>query len=105
MLAEPCLAYINPCSLLHHMVHPNTGMCLCHCHMLLLRAFQVNFIDTYHRSGLYPRSTFPAGLGEEGAGTVVEVGPGELVTATTVHYVITCSSYTRIHLRPLLLCC
>jgi hypothetical protein len=38
---------------------------------------QVNFIDTYHRSGLYPRTTFPAGLGEEGAGTVVEVGPGE----------------------------
>jgi hypothetical protein len=42
-----------------------------------LQSFQVNFIDTYHRSGLYPRSSFPAGLGEEGAGTVVEVGPGE----------------------------
>ncbi|WIA35499.1 hypothetical protein OEZ86_003928 [Tetradesmus obliquus] len=49
----------------------------------------VNFIDTYHRSGLYPRSTFPAGLGEEGAGTVVEVGPGVtgLAVGDSVGYV------------------
>jgi NADPH:quinone reductase-like Zn-dependent oxidoreductase len=36
----------------------------------------VNFIDTYFRSGLYPRAAFPSGLGEEGAGTVEAVGPG-----------------------------
>lgn len=36
----------------------------------------VNFIDTYFRSGLYPRPSFPSGLGEEGAGTVEAVGPG-----------------------------
>lgn len=33
----------------------------------------VNFIDTYHRTGLYPL-TLPSGLGMEGAGTVVAVG-------------------------------
>lgn len=37
----------------------------------------VNFIDTYFRSGLYPRPSYPSGLGEEGAGTVEAVGPGE----------------------------
>lgn len=36
---------------------------------------QVNFIDTYFRSGLYPRQ-LPTGLGEEGAGTVEAVGAG-----------------------------
>lgn len=38
-----------------------------------LAAVGVNFIDTYHRSGLYPMP-LPAGLGLEGAGTVSEVG-------------------------------
>ncbi len=33
----------------------------------------VNFIDTYHRSGLYPVD-LPSGLGSEGAGTVVATG-------------------------------
>jgi len=33
----------------------------------------VNFIDTYHRSGLYPLP-LPSGLGLEGAGTVVAIG-------------------------------
>lgn len=37
----------------------------------------VNYIDTYHRSGLYPRPSFPSALGEEGAGTVEAVGAGE----------------------------
>ncbi len=35
----------------------------------------VNFIDTYHRSGLYP-VPLPAVLGEEGAGVVDAVGAG-----------------------------
>jgi len=35
----------------------------------------VNFIDTYQRSGAYPMS-LPYVVGSEGAGTVVEVGPG-----------------------------
>ena len=35
----------------------------------------VNFIDVYFRTGLYPRP-LPFGCGLEGAGTVLEVGPG-----------------------------
>jgi NADPH2:quinone reductase len=35
----------------------------------------VNYIDTYHRSGLYPLET-PFGVGLEGAGTVSAVGSG-----------------------------
>ncbi len=38
-------------------------------------AIGVNFIDTYHRSGLYTVS-LPSGLGSEAAGVVEEVGPG-----------------------------
>jgi NADPH2:quinone reductase len=38
-------------------------------------AVGVNFIDTYHRSGLYPLP-LPTGLGSEGAGVVEAVGPG-----------------------------
>ena len=36
-------------------------------------AVGLNFIDTYHRSGLYPVK-LPSGLGMEGAGIVLEVG-------------------------------
>jgi NADPH2:quinone reductase len=38
-------------------------------------AIGLNFIDTYHRSGLYPLS-FPAGLGVEAAGVVEAKGDG-----------------------------
>lgn len=38
-------------------------------------AIGVNFIDTYHRTGLYPVA-LPSGLGLEGAGEVIEVGAG-----------------------------
>src|SRR5262245_10810009 len=38
-------------------------------------AVGVNYIDTYHRSGLYPLP-LPTGLGSEGAGVVEAVGPG-----------------------------
>lgn len=38
-------------------------------------AIGVNYIDTYHRSGLYPQ-TLPFVPGSEGAGDVIEVGPG-----------------------------
>ena len=36
----------------------------------------VNFVDIYHRTGLYGQPALPAGLGVEGAGTVERVGPG-----------------------------
>jgi len=38
-------------------------------------AIGVNFIDTYHRTGLYPLP-LPSGLGSEAAGVVEAVGPG-----------------------------
>ncbi len=38
-------------------------------------AIGVNFIDTYHRSGLY-KLPLPTGLGKEGAGVVTEIGEG-----------------------------
>lgn len=38
-------------------------------------AIGVNYIDTYHRSGLY-KLALPSGLGTEGAGIVEAVGPG-----------------------------
>jgi NADPH:quinone reductase len=40
-----------------------------------LAACGINFIDTYHRTGLYPLP-LPSGLGLEGAGTVDAVGEG-----------------------------
>lgn len=38
-------------------------------------AVGLNYIDTYHRSGLYPMP-LPSGLGLEGAGVVEAIGPG-----------------------------
>jgi NADPH2:quinone reductase len=38
-------------------------------------AVGVNFIDTYHRSGLYPLP-LPSGIGSEAAGVVEAIGPG-----------------------------
>jgi NADPH:quinone reductase len=42
--------------------------------LVRIEAAGVNFIDVYKRTGLYP-IPLPATLGEEGAGTVVAVGP------------------------------
>ena len=39
------------------------------------RAIGVNFVDVYHRTGLYPL-TLPSGLGSEGAGVVTALGSG-----------------------------
>ena len=39
------------------------------------RAIGLNFIDTYHRSGLYPLP-LPTGIGMEAAGVVQAVGAG-----------------------------
>jgi len=40
------------------------------------RAVGLNFIDTYHRSGLYPVAALPSGLGLEAAGVIEAVGEG-----------------------------
>jgi NADPH2:quinone reductase len=46
-------------------------------HVLLKHtAIGLNYIDTYHRSGLYPIQTFPSGIGLEAAGVVERVGEG-----------------------------
>jgi NADPH2:quinone reductase len=39
-------------------------------------AVGLNFIDVYHRSGLYPVAELPAVIGMEGAGKVIETGEG-----------------------------
>ncbi len=36
-------------------------------------AIGLNYIDTYHRSGLYPVQ-LPSGIGLEGAGKITEIG-------------------------------
>ena len=41
---------------------------------VLHTAIGLNFIDTYHRSGLYPEA-LPCGLGSEAAGVVEAIGP------------------------------
>lgn len=53
-------------------------------------AIGINFIDTYHRSGLYPLPALPHGLGTEAAGVVEAVGsdvtevkPGDRVAFVT----------------------
>ncbi|MDQ8700835.1 quinone oxidoreductase [Hyphomicrobium sp. LHD-15] len=46
------------------------------------RAAGLNYIDVYHRTGLYPLANLPAVIGMEGAGDVVAVGEG--VTSFTV---------------------
>ena len=37
------------------------------------KAIGLNYIDTYHRSGLYPLK-LPSGIGGEGAGIITKVG-------------------------------
>ncbi len=39
------------------------------------KAVGLNYIDTYHRTGLYPIPALPGVIGMEGAGEVVELGP------------------------------
>jgi len=64
-------------------------------------AVGVNFIDTYHRSGLYP-SALPAILGREGAGVVEAVGPRvkDFKRGDRVAYVDPSGSYAEVLLRP-----
>lgn len=40
------------------------------------RAAGLNYIDVYHRTGLYPLASLPAVIGMEGAGDVVALGEG-----------------------------
>jgi len=64
-------------------------------------AVGLNFIDTYHRSGLYP-VPLPATIGMEGAGVVEAVGPKvkEFKKGDRVAYSNPIGSYAEIVLRP-----
>lgn len=52
------------------------------------QAVGLNFIDIYHRTGLYPVPELPSGIGLEAAGVVEAVGPGvsEVATGDRVAY-------------------
>jgi NADPH:quinone reductase len=64
-------------------------------------AIGVNFIDTYHRSGLYPLP-LPSGLGGEGAGVVEAVGPGvsHVQAGDRVAYAGGVGSYADLRVMP-----
>ena len=58
-------------------------------------AVGVNYIDTYHRTGLYPLPALPAVLGREAAGVVVAAGPdvAELRAGDRVAYPMSAGAY------------
>jgi NADPH:quinone reductase len=64
-------------------------------------AIGVNFIDTYHRSGLYPQA-LPFIPGSEGAGEVIEVGAGvtDLKVGDRVAYAGSGGGYATERLMP-----
>lgn len=64
-------------------------------------AVGLNFIDVYHRSGLYPMQ-MPLTLGMEGAGVVEAVGPKvkEFKVGDRVAYANPIGSYAEVLLRP-----
>jgi NADPH:quinone reductase len=65
-------------------------------------AIGVNFIDVYHRSGLYPLE-LPSGLGKEAAGTVTAVGDAvtRVAVGDRVSYVSApLGAYAEAHLVP-----
>ena len=64
-------------------------------------AIGVNFVDTYHRSGLYPLP-LPGGLGSEAAGVVEAVGPGvtHVRPGDRVAYTGVPGSYSEVRVMP-----
>ena len=64
-------------------------------------AIGLNYIDTYHRSGLYPLP-LPLTLGSEGAGVVEAVGPGvsEFKVGNRVAYAQPIGAYAEVLIRP-----
>ena len=65
-------------------------------------AIGLNFIDVYHRIGLYPTKSFPAIIGNEAAGIVEAVGDGvtEVAVGDRVAYCMRIGSYTDRRIIP-----
>lgn len=66
-------------------------------------AVGLNFIDVYHRTGLYPVGNLPKVLGMEGAGVIEEIGEGvsEFAPGDRVAYAgIPMGSYAETRLMP-----
>lgn len=64
-------------------------------------AVGLNYIDTYHRSGLY-KLAYPAVIGQEGAGIVEAVGAGVagLETGDRIAYGTSLGAYAEVRLLP-----
>jgi NADPH2:quinone reductase len=70
--------------------------------LLRQKAVGLNYIDVYHRSGLYKLASFPAVIGMEGAGVVEEIGPGvtEVKAGDRVAYAGSLGGYAEVRLIP-----
>lgn len=66
------------------------------------KAVGLNYIDTYHRTGLYPVAKLPGVIGMEAAGEVVEVGAGvsELKVGDRVAYANPIGAYAEERVIP-----
>ena len=67
-----------------------------------VEAAGLNYIDVYHRTGLYPSTNMPFTPGMEGAGVVEAVGPGvtEVNVGDRVGYAMHQGSYTEVAIVP-----
>ena len=67
-----------------------------------IEAAGLNYIDIYHRTGLYPSTNMPFTPGMEGAGVVEAVGPGvtEVKVGDRVGYAMHQGSYTQVAIVP-----
>ncbi len=65
-------------------------------------AIGMNFVDIYHRKGIYPLPAYPAVLGVEGAGIVEAVGTGavEVKPGDRVAYAGVVGAYAATRLLP-----
>ena len=67
-----------------------------------IEAAGLNYIDVYHRTGLYPSANMPFTPGREGAGVVEAIGPGvtEVDVGDRVAYATHQGSYTEVAIVP-----
>ena len=56
-----------------------------------IEAAGLNYIDVYHRTGLYPSTNLPFTPGMEGAGVVEAVGPMSLKSVWAIVWVMRCT--------------